>query len=120
MSNRTVWAVCVLLAGVVLVGIGRMLVRLPPYYVAKYHGRAADLHGAVLLWAPLRNADLRGADLRDADLRGADLRDAYLAGATLTGANLKGATLTHARYDSLTRWPKGFDPHQHGAAKQLW
>ena len=61
----------------------------------------ADLSGADLLNADLRDANLRGAyllnaDLSDANLRGADLRnldlrDANLRGADLLNANLGGA-----------------------------
>ncbi|ECD4946983.1 pentapeptide repeat-containing protein [Salmonella enterica subsp. enterica serovar Muenchen] len=55
--------------------------------------RGADLRGADLYGADLRDANLRGADLRGADLRGADLRDANLRGADLRGADLRGADL---------------------------
>ncbi|EKH5613044.1 pentapeptide repeat-containing protein [Salmonella enterica] len=55
--------------------------------------RDADLRGADLRGANLRDADLRGADLRDADLRGADLRGADLRDADLRGADLRGADL---------------------------
>ena len=58
----------------------------------------ADLGGAYLRDANLRDANLGGANLRDADLRGAnlggaDLRDANLWGANLGGADLRGANL---------------------------
>ncbi|EGL9965625.1 pentapeptide repeat-containing protein [Salmonella enterica subsp. enterica serovar Uganda] len=56
----------------------------------------ANLRGANLRDADLRGADLRGANLRDADLRGANLRDADLRGADLRGANLRGADLRDA------------------------
>ncbi|EBS5955225.1 hypothetical protein A4I70_00860 [Salmonella enterica subsp. enterica serovar Uganda] len=55
-------------------------------------GSRADLCGANLRGANLRDADLRGANLRDADLRGADLRDADLRGADLRGADLPDLT----------------------------
>ncbi|WP_447346290.1 pentapeptide repeat-containing protein, partial [Salmonella sp. AM039] len=45
--------------------------------------RGADLSGADLCGAYLRDADLCGADLRDADLRDADLCGAYLRDAYL-------------------------------------
>ena len=48
----------------------------------------ADLAGAYLTGADLREANLAGAYLTGAYLRGADLRGAYLAGADLTRANL--------------------------------
>ena len=65
--------------------------------------RVADLSGANLRDANLSVADLSGADLRDANLRdadlsvadlsGADLRDANLRDANLRGADLRGADL---------------------------
>ncbi|EAB7596013.1 pentapeptide repeat-containing protein [Salmonella enterica subsp. enterica serovar Hadar] len=63
--------------------------------------RDADLRGANLRDAYLCDADLRGANLRDAylcdaDLRDADLRDAYLCDADLRGANLRDANLRGA------------------------
>jgi hypothetical protein len=53
--------------------------------------RGADLGGADLVRADLGGADLRGADLGDANLSGADLRGANLGGADLGGADLRGA-----------------------------
>ena len=63
----------------------------------------ADLEGANLYGAQLREADLEGADLWVADLRNtnlegaklwfADLREAYLKGAQMQGACLWGADL---------------------------
>ncbi|HXI72320.1 MAG TPA: pentapeptide repeat-containing protein, partial [Verrucomicrobiae bacterium] len=50
--------------------------------------RDADLRGAVLSGAVLRDADLSDAVLSDADLSGAVLRDADLSGAVLSGAVL--------------------------------
>ena len=58
--------------------------------------RDAYLSGAYLSDANLRGADLRGADLSDADLRGADLYGADLRGADLSGAYLSGADLRDA------------------------
>ncbi len=52
------------------------------------HGEA-DLRGADLRHANLRNADLRGADLVDANLVDADLRGANLVDADLRGADLR-------------------------------
>ena len=50
--------------------------------------RGADLRDANLRDTDLRGADLRGADLRDTDLQGADLRYTDLQDANLRGANL--------------------------------
>jgi hypothetical protein len=44
------------------------------------------------------NTDLRGADLRGVELPSGWPIDFH-----------------GARYDALTRWPKGFDPQRHGA-----
>jgi hypothetical protein len=57
---------------------------------------SADLRGADLCGADLRDASLRGADLRDANLRDASLRGANLCGADLRDANLRGANLCGA------------------------
>ena len=51
----------------------------------------ADLGGADLREADLSWADLRGANLSEANLRGADLRGANLSEANLRGADLSGA-----------------------------
>ncbi|EIW3447142.1 pentapeptide repeat-containing protein [Salmonella enterica] len=56
-------------------------------------GSRADLRGANLCDADLRDADLRGANLCDADLRGANLYGANLCGANLCDADLRGANL---------------------------
>jgi hypothetical protein len=56
--------------------------------------RRADLTGANLRGAALRDADLCGAALRRADLTGADFTGAKLCGANLYGAGFTGADLT--------------------------
>lgn len=61
-------------------------------------GPRADLVGAALAGADLRDADLRGALLLGADLRHADLRRADVLGADLRGADLAGADLRDALY----------------------
>ena len=58
--------------------------------------REANLYKADLMEANLREANLYKADLTGANLSGADLRGANLMGADLTGANLGGANLTEA------------------------
>src|SRR5262249_36183703 len=131
-THRITWAVCVLLAAVVLVGIGVLGVRLRPYWVARYRGGGANLRRAVLRHAPLQRAFLEYANLRDADLRASDLTGALLGRADLPGADFRGPSLKGvvlvplvwdgpdqlgwgARYDARTRWPAGFDPRAHGA-----
>lgn len=59
--------------------------------------READLRGANLCGANLRGANLGGANLRGADLREADLYGADLYGADLREANLYGADLRGAK-----------------------
>ena len=49
--------------------------------------------------ANLRGADLRWANLREVDLGGADLREATLCGADICGANFREASL------DLSCWP---------------
>jgi hypothetical protein len=56
----------------------------------------ADLSGANLREAHLTGAYLDSADLTDAHLDGADLTDAHLDGASLFGAHLNGAYLDSA------------------------
>ena len=90
MKNRKAWGLAGVLSAGVLFGLGKGAAWLRPYWVAKYRGRGADLHGAVLALAPLQGSDLTDANLQNADLRG-------------------------ARYDRHTRWPSGFDPRPHGA-----
>src|SRR5437016_2047495 len=51
-ARQGVWGLAAILALVVLGGIGLLFVRLKPYWVARYQGRGADLHGAVLVLAP--------------------------------------------------------------------
>jgi uncharacterized protein YjbI with pentapeptide repeats len=46
-----------------------------------------------------------------------NMRSAILEEVDLRGAALAGAKLTGARYDTRTRWPKGFDPTRHGATE---
>ena len=60
-------------------------------------GARANLRGADLCEADLREANLCGADLC-----GANLREANLRGADLRGANLSGADLREATYDETT------------------
>ncbi len=71
--------------------------------------RGADLRDANLCDANLCDADLRGANLCDANLCDADLRGANLCNATLRGANLRGANLCDAtlRGADLTELQKG-------------
>ena len=82
----------------------------------------ANLEGLDLKKLSLYGCNLRGANLKNAkgftDIRKADLRDADLRGAYLLGiessysadVNLRGA-----KYDKLTRFPKGFDIEGSGA-----
>jgi uncharacterized protein YjbI with pentapeptide repeats len=58
----------IFLAIAVLAGLGLLSVWLRGYWIAAHHGQGADLHGAILVLAPLRGADLEKADLHRADL----------------------------------------------------
>ena len=60
----------------------------------------ADLYGADLHYADLRSANLRSADLHYADLRSADLRSADLHYADLRSAALRSADLRSANLRS--------------------
>jgi uncharacterized protein YjbI with pentapeptide repeats len=53
--------------------------------------RRAQMQGADLQEADLRRAQMQGADLRGAQLQGADLRGAILRGADISGAHLQDA-----------------------------
>jgi len=59
--------------------------------------READLRGANLLEANLTGADLEKASLSKADIWGATLREANLRRADLWGASLRGADLAEAK-----------------------
>ena len=93
--------------------------------------RGADLGGAVLREADLQGADLGGVVLREADLHGAKLAGAKLIGADLRRADLRWAgltvtyrpdscipDLTGAHYDAETRLPEGLDPDAEGMILQ--
>ena len=133
--SRMAWVLAVILAGVLVGGIGLLGLRLRPYWLARYRGDRADLHGASLPFVPLEgvslnNANLTKADLFRANLRGSDLSGANFAAADLSCADLTGALLTCAdlrgadlgdllarradlrgiRYDRATRWPEGVNP----------
>jgi len=58
--------------------------------------RNANLVGANLINANLHNANLSGANLRNANLSGANLYNANLHNANLSGANLHNANLRNA------------------------
>lgn len=60
---------------------------------------SADLRGAEV------GGNFSGADFTNADLRGADLREA---------SAIEVAVLTGARFDCLTRFPRGFEPEKRG------
>jgi hypothetical protein len=77
--------------------------------------QGVDLSGAVLLGVNLCKADLRAANLRDVKVSESVFVDADLRNADLGGADLEGAYLRQAKYDSNTKWPKGFNPVSAGA-----
>lgn len=82
-------------------------------------GKRAELEGANLQGADLRDANLEYADLQNTNLQGADLRNAdleyaHIGGANLSTANLEGAILQGASYNVQTKFPKGFNMKLHG------
>ena len=70
--------------------------RLDQCYCQELNVPGANLAGANLSRAILRNTNLAGANLSGADLGWADLRGTNLSGANLSGASLKGADLREA------------------------
>ncbi len=64
----------------------------------------ASLSGAILIFAKLDRASLVGADLRNVDLRGA----------SLLRTDLRDIDLNGAKYSKSTKFPKNFDPKEHG------
>lgn len=80
--------------------------------------RGANLAGTNLQHAIFNGADLRGAKLDKVSLKpGPTLKPAedLKPGAIICDANLQNISLVGAKYDSLTRWPAGFDPSKTGA-----
>ncbi|MEO1329202.1 MAG: pentapeptide repeat-containing protein, partial [Pseudomonadota bacterium] len=71
--------------------------------------QGADLVGAGLQEANLREARLQGATLREARLQGATLFKARLQGADLREARLQGAMLVGADFGAATESPKPSD-----------
>jgi Pentapeptide repeats (8 copies) len=67
-------------------------------YLSLANLREANLRNANLGAANLRDANLRGADLCGADLRGADLRGTYLRDANLWEADFRYANLRGANF----------------------
>jgi uncharacterized protein YjbI with pentapeptide repeats len=92
-TSLTAWGLAAILAAALLGALSPLGVWLRFCWVARYHGQMADLHGALLMFAPLRRAQLAGANLRGANLCGADLRDADITMANLKDARLYGANL---------------------------
>lgn len=75
----------------------------------------ANLCDSNLAQSKLVRANLSQVNLYEADLIEADLTEANLSGANLMGADLTDAILTNtilaqARFNSVTRFPEGFDP----------
>ena len=99
-KRKTNWLaiwLCASFAAAELVGASLAIIRLRPYWIAKYRGAGADLRQSFLQWAPLHRAILTRARLQQANLRGADLDQAALYSANLSGADLSGADLDNAR-----------------------
>ena len=69
---------------------------------------AAVDDNANLSGADLSGADLRDANLSGADLSGADLRDANLSGADLSGADLSGAAIYYSDGNFDVNYRRGY------------
>jgi hypothetical protein len=82
--------------------------------------KQVNLRGANLTSALLMRADFTEANLRRADFSGADLQHSRFMGANLRGADLSGADLRDALYDDETTWPRGFKPINHGCYPVKW
>ena len=96
--------------------------------------QGAKLRGSDLSHADLRGANLQLVDLREVGLVNSDLRGTILIGVDLRGTDLSTAklgafgkryfqgnvgylqktNLKLAKYNSKTKFPKGFDPEDHG------
>jgi uncharacterized protein YjbI with pentapeptide repeats len=77
--------------------------------------RGVNLSDAIFDTSKLNKADLRNANLNGADLFDTDLSGAKILGTDLRNTNLNEAHINLARYDSLTKWPKGYDYINSGA-----
>lgn len=75
----------------------------------------ARLEGANMDGCCVSHAEAYGADMRNAELRGSDMNRSDMRAVDLQGANVAGVVWYGARYDSATRWPRGFDPTAAGA-----
>jgi hypothetical protein len=73
-----------------------------------FTGMRADLSGAKLVGANLRESFLYRANLAKADMTRANLAHADLTGADLTDAILVETNLQGAGFDQKTKWPAGF------------
>jgi len=80
----------------------------------------ADLEGAELkntnlTWADLVRANLKGADLTNADLLQTDFQGAWFNDADLKDSkNINTADFNGAYYNIRTKFPKDFNPDDHG------
>jgi uncharacterized protein YjbI with pentapeptide repeats len=97
-TNRVAWGLAAVLAMGMLGGIGLLGIWGRSYWIARHQGENADLHGALLIHAPLASVNLTGANLRQAHLAGANLTEAVCFHADLSGANLSGANLARTLF----------------------
>ena len=73
------------------------------------------MKGVSLIGTNLAGASFFGVNLENAFLMGAKFESANLRDAEFETAELKRANLEGATYDTLTKWPDGFDPELAGA-----
>jgi hypothetical protein len=105
--------------GANLIGLKLLGAYIPKADLRGANLEGADLEGANLESVSLVGAILRGACLFEANLYGADLRESNLSRADLRLADLREADLRSAildvcKWDSTTRWPRGFRPNKSG------
>jgi hypothetical protein len=108
LQNANLWGVN--LEGAVLFDVCLEGAELSCTRLNNAHLSNASLENAILWNASLEYATLLAVELAGANLSYANMKNANLWGANMEDANLRGAVLIQARYNTQTKWPKGFDP----------
>ena len=77
--------------------------------------RSRDLTGANFSHSTVTRKNFYSANLSNANLRGANFSGSDLGHANLTGAEVADANFTGSWFNSVTKWPEGFDYLNSGA-----